>query len=201
MADETTTIIKQEEGDEFALDHNGGVGLDHDGGVGLEHKGGVALYGDREQEALRHQHHGVVLHETAKPLVHVVCWDEEAVCGIDVKGEITLRGDEKTPIAVNMTHSFANDHHQTLAIEPFEHAMRVPTKVTEPIHHALQMRTPLELRFCNPWQVDSNYGIEVTMGDVRLFSIRLRGATRATPEPCDDQPKQPVRVHAVRTLV
>lgn len=174
MAEETITIIKQDEGDEFDLDHNGGV----------------ALYGDRERPALQHQHEGRVIHETGKPLVHVICWDEEATCGIEVKGEIALVGDKERPVEVNMTHHFANDHHQTLAVE---------SKLNEPIHHALQMRTPLQLRFCNPWQVNSDYAVEVTMGDVRLMSIRLRGGTVATPLPCDDEkPKGTIGVHTVR---
>jgi hypothetical protein len=69
--------------------------------------------------------------------------------------------------------------------------MRIPTRPGEPIHHALQMQTPLELRFCNPWQMDSSYQVEVTMGERRFLSIRLRGTTVCTPRPCDDRPNEP----------
>ncbi len=176
MAEETITIIKQEEEEEFDLDHHGGV----------------ALYGDREHPALQHEHVGRVVHETGKPLVHMVCWEEECLARVEVNGRLVLAGDQKSPVAVNINHQFVNDHHQTLSIEPFDHAMKVVTRPAEPIHHALQMRSPLQLRFCNPWQVDSDYRVEVTMGDVRLFSIRLRGGTTVTPLPCEDeQPKQP----------
>lgn len=164
-------IIKQEDGERFALDHNG-----------------VALYGDREQPALQHQHSGLVVHETVKPLVHMICWEEEATCDVnlEVSGRITVAGDKEAPVEINMRHHFANDHQQTLNVEPFDHTMKVSTALAEPIHHALQLRTPLQLRFCNTWEVESNYAIEVTMGDLRLFSIRLTGSTVADPQPCDD---------------
>lgn len=172
MADESTTIVTQNEGDAFAL----------------EHDGGVALYGRKEAPALQHHHHfgGEVVHATDKPIVHMVCWDEEP-CKVEVAGRVTLAGDEKAPIQVN--HHFANDHHQTLAVEPFAHTMKVATELAEPIHHALQVRTPVELRFCNPWQVDSGYQVEVTFGQIRLLSISLRGSTVLAPQPCSgDEP-------------
>jgi hypothetical protein len=184
MADESTTIITQNDEDTFAL----------------EHDGGLALYGRKEAPALQHHHHfgGEVVHTTKAPLVHMVCWDEEP-CRVEVSGRVTLAGDEQAPIQVN--HHFANDHHQTLAVEPFGHTMKVATELADPIHHALQVRTPVELRFCNPWQVDSGYQVEVTLGQIRLLSISLRGSTVLAPQPCaGDEPcldppvRTPIRV-------
>jgi hypothetical protein len=185
MADETITIITQKEGERFALDHNG-----------------VALYGDREQPAMQHEVAGQIIHSTLKPLVHMVCWDEENPCKVEVSGNlalagnVTLSGDKERPLEVHMAHTFANEHQQTMAIKPFDHTMKVATQLAEPIHHALQMRTPLQLRFCNPWQVDSDYRVEVMMGKTPLFSIQLRGATILTPQPCEDEkPKPPIKVY------
>jgi hypothetical protein len=185
MPDETTNIITQNEGERFAVDHDGGV----------------ALYGRKEAPALQHHHQfgGEVMHSMPQPLVHMVCWDEEP-CAVAVTGRVTLAGDEKAPIQVN--HHFANDHHQTLAVEPFAHTMKVATELAEPIHHALQVRTPVELRFCNPWQVDSGYEVEVTLGQIRLLSISLRGSTVLTPQPCagDEPCAEPGTKPAIRLL-
>jgi hypothetical protein len=63
----------------------------------------------------------------------------------------------------------------------------VNTQLAQPIHHALQLRTPLELRFCNPWHLVSDYILEINLGNNRVISVRLTGATVATPQPCDNQ--------------
>jgi hypothetical protein len=47
------------------------------------------------------------------------------------------------------------------------------------------MRTPLEVRFCNPWHIASDYRLEVNLGKNRVMGIRLSGATVATPQPCE----------------
>jgi hypothetical protein len=122
--------------------------------------GGLALYGDGRRPALKH------LHSTGEhaPLVHVVCWDETRPCKVGVSGNIT--------------------HNQHLKVDPLEHELKVATKLAEPIHHALQMRTPLELRFCNPWHITSNYVFDFTMGKSQVLSIRLTGATACVPQPC-----------------
>ena len=63
-------------------------------------------------------------------------------------------------------------------------------------HHALQMRTPLQVRFCNSWQIASDYTIEIRLGDNRVIGVRLTGATVAKPLPCDDdEPCAPVVTH------
>ncbi|HLA43848.1 MAG TPA: hypothetical protein VJZ27_10450, partial [Aggregatilineales bacterium] len=67
-----------------------------------------------------------------------------------------------------------------------DHTLKVDTKLAEPIHHALQLRTPLSVHFCNAWHIASDYVVQVAAGERTLFSIRLTGATVATPQPCDD---------------
>lgn len=136
------------------------------------------------EHAGRVEHKAELVHATTpeRPLVHMVMWDEKA--NVDVKGRLVLAGDDKAPLEVRMHHAFDNDHRQTHRIE---------TALERPVHHALQMRTPLQVRFCNPWHVASDYTMEIRMGDNRVISVRLTGATVATPQPCpDDKPCAPV---------
>ena len=135
---------------------------------------------------MRHDVSGGVVHGTVpgKPLVHMVCWGEEP-CNLEVNGHVTLAGDPEAPVVVHMQHEFASDHHQTLSVDPVDHTLHVDSAVAKPIHHALQMRTPLEVRFCNPWHVASDYRMEINLGQNRVIGIRLTGATVATPQPCE----------------
>lgn len=181
MADETKTVIlTQPEGERLAL----------------EGTGAVALHGDEKHPPMRHD--AQMVHATAPhhPLVHMVCWDDDDVCRVEVSGRVTLAGDEESPVRVTMAHRFETPHHQTHALapvkfEPMECTVRMPTALASPLHHALQLRTPLQVRFCNTWHVASDYTVEVTMGERKLWSIRLTGATVATPQPCDDEPCPP----------
>jgi len=173
MPDEREIIIKQEADDSFSVSHNGAV----------------ALRGDVEQDPV--QHRGELVHTTHKPLVHLICWEEEQACVVDVKGRVTLAGDKEAPIAVNVRHQFENEHEQKIAVEPMDHTLKLDTQLAEPIHHALQLRTPLRVQFCNAWHVASDYVLNVTSGERTLFSIRLTGATIATPQPCEDDTKAP----------
>jgi hypothetical protein len=156
--------------------------------------GGLALYGDVLKPSLNH------LHATSAhaPLVHMVCWDESKPCKMDVSGKlelsgvVELKGDEKHPIPLNMHHHFTNTHHQTMKVEPLDHHLKVDTRLSAPIHHALQMRTPLELRFCNPWHMTSNYVFDFKMGRSQVLSITVTGATVCAPQPCaEDKPCPP----------
>jgi uncharacterized repeat protein (TIGR01451 family) len=160
-------VISQDEGDRFALDH-----------------GAVALHGADKRPAIRHDISGGMVHGTqpGRPLVHMVCWEEEP-CAVEVRGKITVAGDPEAPVRVRMQHEFANDHHQTLSIEPVDHTVHLDTALAKPVHHALQMRTPLEVRFCNPWHVASDYRLEINLGQNRVIGVRLTGATVATPQP------------------
>lgn len=122
---------------------------------------------------------------TERPLVHMVCWEEENSCRVTVDGAVTLRGDDKSPVNVRMDHAFHGDHHQTHEVAPLDHTLNVRTALAEPMHHALQMRTPLQLRFCNPWHVASDYQLDIRFGKNQIASVRLTGATVATPQPCE----------------
>jgi hypothetical protein len=178
MPDEEIITVVQNEGDSFAVDHSGGL----------------ALYGHKQQPALQHQFGGQVVHTTdpRQPLVHMICWDETDTCKVEVSGRVILAGDEKAPVQVRMAHHFENDHHQTHHVEPLDHSLKVNTGLAEPIHHAIQMRTPLQLRFCNPWHVASDYIMDINLGRDRHVTIRLTGATVCTPQPCkDDEPCPP----------
>lgn len=172
MADETKTVIlTQKEHEKLRHDH-----------------GGVAHYGDEERPPMAHQFKGHVLHSTPpkQPLVHMVCWDAEEPCRADVSGRIVWAGDEKAPIPVMMTHYFV-DPRCKMELAPFNHTLEVSTALAKPLHHAIQMRTPLQLRFCNTWHVASDYTVDIKMGNRSLFSIRLTGATVATPQPCPEE--------------
>lgn len=175
MADEEIVILKQEEGDRLALDH-----------------GGLMLYGDRERPAMQHEFAGQVVHRTlpGAPLVHVVGWDEENRVQVELSGTVRLAGDpDAPPLQVRMMHEFTNVLQQSheVAIQPMDHTLHVATKLHEPIHHALQLRTPVQLRFCNAWNVDSDYTVELVIAGMPVVSIRLRGRTVVTPQPCGDE--------------
>jgi hypothetical protein len=162
MADETKTLlITQPEGAEFKARHHGVVGV----------------HGVEKADPLKHCVTGNLVHSSNAdhPLVHMVLWDEDCAC--EVNGRITLVGDPKAPIETVMHHRFENDHAQTMSFK---------TALSEPIHHALQMRTPLQVRFCNAWHIASDYTLEINLGGNRVIGVRLSGATIAKPQPCED---------------
>lgn len=165
MPDDTRTVIlTQPEDDQLHLDH---------GAVAIRGATGVPL---------THEHAGRVVHETphGQPLVHMVCWDTDTPCRVKVAG------DPDAPLPVEITHRFEGDHHQTLDVQPMQHTLAVDTALHAPVHHALQLRTPLQVRFCNTWTVESDYTISVRIGNRDLLGIRVQGATTATPQPCDE---------------
>ena len=161
MADGETRIVTQPEGEDFRLAHHGAV----------------RVQGGCEEDPLRHRVAGEMVHATPqdRPLVHMLLWDEDCAC--EVKGRVVVAGDKEAP--VELRHAFPDVHRQS---------HRMETALAEPIHHALQMRTPLQVRFCNTWHVASDYTVEVNLGRNRLLSLRLSGATVAKPQPCDDAP-------------
>jgi hypothetical protein len=176
MADEIkTTILTQPPGERFAVNHDGGA----------------ALFGSKDHDALQHEFAGQIVHRVAPnhPLVHVVGWSEDDSLGVNVAGKLMLSGDEKSPIQVRMMHEFANTHHQTheVTLAPVDHNLKIDTSLAQPIHHALQLRTPIQLRFCNAWLITSNYTIGVVVNDTPLIAINLTGSTRVVPQPCDDE--------------
>lgn len=186
MPDDTDIVILTQPDDER---------LRHD------HAGVLGLHGEEDAPPVRHRFHGEVDHMVGgakgRPLVHLVGWESEPF-PLEVSGRVVLAGDRETPVPVEMSHRFETVHDQHFDVEPLDHTLHVDTGLASPIHHALQMRTPLELRFCNPWHVDSDYTVDVRLGERPLLSINLRGSTRATPEPCDNTPCPPVRAQVMR---
>jgi len=138
------------------------------------------------------RHGAEVVHATHRnqPLVHMVCWDEEPV-RVDVSGKVALTGDLAAPVQVRMAHDFTNVHEQTHRIAPVDHTLHVDSQLHEPIHHALQLRTPLQVRFCNAWHAVSNYTLEIRSPRGPVLSLHLTGATICTPQPCDEKPCPP----------
>lgn len=129
---------------------------------------------------ISHRFEGGVTHRTDKPVVHMHLWNEECVG----KVEATLKVEPLRVEPVTFEHRFPDVHRQAHVVE---------TALAEPIHHALQMRTPLQVRFCNSWQVASDYSIGIDVGGRRLIDIRLTGATLATPLPCDEDCPPPAK--------
>src|SRR4051794_5998683 len=133
MADETEIVILTQPEDER-------LRLDHDGSVGL--------YGEEKRAPLRHRFHGDAEHVVGtaegRPLVHVVAWDTQP-CEVEIKGRVALTGDPEAPVSIEMQHAFEGVHDQHFDVEPLDHTLQVDSALAEPIHHALQMRTPLEV--------------------------------------------------------
>src|SRR5579871_6330874 len=120
-------------------------------------------------------HRGELVHATPadRPLVHMLMLDRDCECSVN--GRVVLGGEDGGPVRAEFRHVFPDVHHQS-------HAVR--TALDEPIHHALQMRTPLQVRFCNAWHIASDYTMEVTLGRSTVLTLRLTGATIAKPQPC-----------------
>lgn len=133
-----------------------------------------ALAGSDEHDPLRHRVQGDVIHRTDQPVVHMHLWNEDCVGKLE--HQVTCHAGEDNP--VNVAHRFPDGHDQS---------HRMETSLAEPIHHALQMRTPLQVRFCNTWQVASDYSVRVALRGRPFLDIRLTGATVATPRPCPDE--------------
>ncbi|HEY0549022.1 MAG TPA: hypothetical protein VGF13_05435 [Verrucomicrobiae bacterium] len=163
MADETKTLI---------------VTQPKDATFNATHTGHIGLHGIANADPLKHCVNGEVSHSgnVERPLVHMVLWDEDCAC--EINGRVTVAGDPQAPVEAVLHHRFENDHAQTLSFK---------TALAEPIHHALQMRTPLQVRFCNAWHVASDYTIEINLGRNRLIGVRLTGATIARPQPCEGE--------------
>ncbi|EEW25930.1 hypothetical protein [Rhodobacter ferrooxidans] len=143
-----------------------------------------ALAGSDRHDPLSHRVQADFVHRTDKPMVHMHLWDDDCAC----KLEHEVRFDAGPDKPVNLAHRFPDTHAQS-------HEMK--TALDAPIHHALQMRTPLQVRFCNTWQVASDYTVSVGLRGKPFLDIRLTGATVATPKPCDDDcaPAPQVAVH------
>jgi hypothetical protein len=143
----------------------------------VQHRGTLGVHGDARADPLQHRVGAELATAPDRPLVHMVLWDEDCAC--EVNGRLTLAGDEAAPVHAALHHRFDSEHRQSHRIE---------TALAAPVHHALQMRTPLQVRFCNSWQIASDYSIEIRLGGNRVIGVHLTGATIAKPLPCDDAP-------------
>jgi hypothetical protein len=132
-----------------------------------------SLSGSEQHPPMQHRVQADMVHHTDKPVVHMHLWNEECVGKLDVQH----RSGTDTEQPFHVAHRFDTPHAQT-------HEMQ--TSLAAPIHHALQMRTPLQIRFCNTWQVASDYSVQVALRGRPFLDIRLTGATVATPQPCPD---------------
>lgn len=170
MADQEEVTLRQAEGDALRV----------------AHQGTLRVQGDAQADPLQHRLGGEMVHATPpdRPLVHMMLWDDER----QVSGRVTLSGNPAAPLQAQMHHSFDNEHRQV---------HRVETTLATPVHHALQMRTPLQVRFCNTWQIASDYSLEIRLGDNRVIGVHLTGATIAKPLPCPDDTgcAEPVITH------
>jgi hypothetical protein len=184
MADEIEDLtLRQPAGESFRTHH--------EGTLHVPHEGTLRVRGDAGAEPLQHRVGAELGGAPGRPLVHMVLWDEQ---GAEVNARLTVAGDPDKPVhaqvRAQLHHHFEDEHRQV---------HRVETALAQPIHHALQMRTPLQVRFCNSWQIASDYTIEIRLGDNRVIGVRLTGATIAKPLPCDDAPPcdPPVITHAM----
>jgi hypothetical protein len=161
MADGETRVITQPEGTAFDISH----------------RGVVAVEGCERSDPIKHRVAGELVHSSTeeRPLVHMVLWDEDCAC--EVNGRVTVVGDPEAPVQVAIRHGFHDEHRQSHIVK---------TALADPIHHALQLRTPLQVRFCNTWHLASDYTLDINLGSTRVMSLRLSGATVAIPRPCED---------------
>ncbi|MCK6528605.1 hypothetical protein L6R50_13965 [Myxococcota bacterium] len=172
MADETR-ILTQKEGDALRLRLQGGA-LDEDGCPDpVVHQGSLA-------------HTGI---PGAPPIVHLVRLDEhDCGCSVVHGGTVAHVGDAERPVALDMRHSSTHPVALDVSVARVDHGLDVRTGLQEPIHHALQLKTPVQLRFVNPWEAVSDYAISVHVGTWPAVSIRIRGRTRLTPAPAPPDP-------------
>lgn len=178
MADQEEVTLRQAEGDALRVKH--------EGQLHASHCGALQVHGDAKADPLQHRVGAELVHVTPpdRPLVHMMLWDDER----QVSGRVTISGDASAPVHAKLHHSFDNEHRQV---------HRIDSSLAAPVHHALQMRTPLQVRFCNTWQIASDYSLEIRLGDNRVIGVHLTGATIAKPLPCPDNEgcAEPVITH------
>jgi hypothetical protein len=163
-----------------------------------ELKGGLALYGVKDLNPIQHEFNGQVIHRTApeSPLVHVVGWSSGDEVEMILSGRVELTNTRETPLHVRLAHEFPEIHRQSheVTIAPVDHTLKVNTRASDPIHHALQLLTPLQLRFCNVFLVKSDYRIIANVNGATMVDIHLSGETTIIPQPCDDEGPGPVKI-------
>ena len=149
-------------------------------------------------------HAGRLVHEArpgAAPFMHMVCWDEDDTCNVEHTGVVTHVGDAERPIPLQMRHSGEAPIELRVHLDDTEHGLRVRTGRADPIHHALQLHSPLVVRFADQWTASSDYRIAIQLRQQPFLDIRITGRTTLTPTPvlgeCGDAP----RVHTMVDLL
>jgi hypothetical protein len=136
-------------------------------------------------------HHGVLAHEggaAERPLRHVLRMDQDVPCELGHSGEMRHTGDPERPVPLDMRHSSPEPVVLDLKVNQARHALAVDTSLTEPMHHALQLKTPLQVRFVNPWEAKSDYAMTVELAGRPLLSFKLQGTTTLRPEAAPPDP-------------
>lgn len=151
-------------------------------------------------------HDGHLIHEGGKreaPLVHMVCWDDDGTCRVVHGGDVRHVGDPSRPVPLDMRHSTASPVSLDVAVKDVAHRLTVNTRLAEPIHHALQVQTPIQLRFVNPWEATSDYTVSVDVAGRRVLDLRVSGKTTITPKaapPDGCDPVEPTPAPRVQTM-
>jgi hypothetical protein len=171
MSDETR-IITQAPTDRFRVEHDGqrpdAAGCVHP----IRHDARLVHEGGREE----------------LPFVHLVQMKQDEPCGVRTSGEIAHVGDPQRPVPLDMRHSSQAPVELDLRVRQLEHELRVSTGLQDPMHHALQLKTPLQVRFVNPWVAQSDYRVSVTLGKRRLIDVHIAGQTILSPRPAPPDP-------------
>lgn len=122
-----------------------------------------------------------------QPLVHVVQMRQDEPCGVKTSGELAHIGDPERPVPLEMRHSSPHGPVELdVNVRDVRHSLCVDTGLQDPMHHALQLKTPLQLRFVNPWTADSDYRVSLTLAGRTLLELRVAGRTVLAPQPADD---------------
>jgi hypothetical protein len=184
MADETR-LITQEPDARFRVEHDG-QRPDADGCV----------------HPIRHD--ARIVHEGREelPFVHIVQMRQDEPCGVRTSGELAHVGDPERPVPLEMRHSSPHGPVEIdLRVRQAQHELRVSTDLQDPMHHALQLKTPLQVRFVNPWTAQSDYRVSVTLGNRQLLDVRIAGQTILTPRPAPPDSCTDASLPRVRPVV
>jgi hypothetical protein len=148
-------------------------------------------------------HQGRLVHEGGSPelpIVHMVCWDSEDACSLTHGGEVRHVGDPERPVPLDMRHSTAKPVELDLRVSQVSHALGVQTTLQDPIHHALQLKTPIQVRFVNPWEAASQYSIGIAVGGRSVVEVSIRGKTVLTPHPAAPDPYEVSEAPRVQSM-
>jgi len=146
-------------------------------------------------------HQGTLLHEghEKRPLYHKVHFTHDESHALSHRGALTHRVDPATPVPLDMRHSTQEPVKLDLQVRSLGHQMGVTTTLQDPIHHALQLKTPLQVRFVNPWHAQSEYSFSLDVAGRTVMSLSVRGSTVFSPREPEPEVAGP-SVPRVRTM-